>query len=93
MEVSNGSDAWERIQNGGLYGVVLDIKLPGMNGIEILSRMHDMQITIPVVVCTSFSHIEDEFIVRTYPRLKYLVKPISPDQIIEALRELMSTPA
>lgn len=93
LEVSNGDDAWKQIEQGGLYAVILDIKMPGMDGLEILSRMRRKDMNIPVVICTSYSHIEDEFAIRTYPRLKFLVKPCPPDQIIEAIRELVAMPA
>ena len=93
IEVSNGNDAWEQLERGGIYAVILDIKLSGMDGLEILSRMRRKDMNVPVVICTSYSHIEDEFAVRTYPRLKFLVKPCAPDQIIDAIRELVAAPA
>jgi len=89
IEVGTGTEAWEKIQQGGLSAAVLDMKMPGLHGLEVLSHMADKGIQLPVVVCTAYDQLEDEFVVQTHPRLKYLVKPIAPETMIRALRELL----
>ena len=54
----------------------MDIKLPGMSGLEILSRMHDSRMYLPVVICTAIKGVQDEFVVQLYPCLRVLNKPI-----------------
>ena len=36
--VHNGNDAWDYVSDGGYEVVVLDIMMPGMNGIEVLKK-------------------------------------------------------
>ena len=70
--------------------ILLDLKLPKIDGFEVLRRIKSDQRTkiIPVVVLTSSK--EDRDIVESY-RLgvnSYMVKPIDFDQFIECVSEL-----
>lgn len=89
IELGDGQEAWNRLQEGGIDLVVLDMKMPGLHGLEVLSRMVDKQINIPVIVCSAYDQLENEFVVQTHPKLKYLVKPVSPDALVAAVRELL----
>jgi CheY-like chemotaxis protein len=90
IEVGTGTEAWERIQQGGLAAAVLDMKMPGLHGLEVLSHIADKQLGLPVVICTAYDQLEDEFIVQTYPKLKYLVKPIAPETLVNSIKELLA---
>ncbi len=93
MEAGDGISAWKHIREGGLAGAVLDMKIPGYHGLEILSRMVDASIFIPVVICSAYDQLGDEFVVATYPKLKYLVKPVPPEQVVNAMGELIAAEA
>lgn len=93
IECEDGAQAWERIQQGGINAVVLDMKMPGMHGLEVLSNMAAMAEQVPVVVCSAYDQLNDEFVVKSYSKLKYLTKPVAPDRLVAALRELTSQPA
>jgi CheY-like chemotaxis protein len=92
LDAMDGQEAWQMIQNSDISAVILDIKMPKVNGLELLQRMRKQKPVLPVVLVTSFDHVKDEFAVQTYPRLKYLVKPVVPEKIIESLRELGVVP-
>jgi CheY-like chemotaxis protein len=89
VEVGDGEEAFKRLEQGGISLAVLDMKMPGLHGLEILSRMVDRQIRIPVIVCSAYDQLENEFVVQTHQNLKYLVKPVAPDSLIAAARELL----
>jgi len=57
--------------------------------LEVLSRMADKQFRIPVIVCSAYDQLKDEFVVQTYPRLRYLVKPVAPEQLVGSIKELL----
>jgi CheY-like chemotaxis protein len=70
--------------------VLLDLKLPRMNGIEVLRRLRDHPRTrvLPVVVLTS--SIEETDLTECYGlgANSYLRKPVDFDQFMEAVRQL-----
>jgi len=90
VECENGHDAWERLQKGDVALAVLDMKMPGLHGLEILSNMQNKQMQIPIVICSAYDQLQDEFIVKSYPRLRYLVKPVAPETLIAAIKELLA---
>jgi len=89
IEVGDGQEAWDRIKQGGIALVVLDMKMPGLHGLEVLSRMVDNQINLPVICCSAYDQLESEFVIQTHPRLRYLVKPVAAEALVAATRELL----
>jgi two-component system, response regulator len=88
----NGEDAWTMLLNADfLPGVVLlDLKLPKVDGLEVLRRIRTTEKTslLPVVVLTSSS--EDRDIIESYSlgANSYVRKPVDMDQFTEAVCQL-----
>jgi CheY-like chemotaxis protein len=93
IEAGDGHEAWKILQEGGIDLAVLDMKMPGLHGLEVLSRMVDKHITPPVIICSAYDQLKDEFLVASYPRLRYLVKPVAAEALESATRELLEMPA
>ena len=90
LECATGGEAWALIQRGDLALAVLDMKLPGLRGLDILSRLTSTALNLPVVICSACDDLQEEQAVRSYPNLAYLVKPVSPDTLVKTVRELLS---
>ncbi len=71
-EADCGQDAISIVEEGGIDVVVLDIAMPGMDGIETLSRILDINNQIPVVLNTAYSSYKDNFM--TWAADAYVVK-------------------
>lgn len=84
-EAKDGIEAWKQIRTGEIEFLVTDMKMPGYHGLEILGRMLDAGMTTPVVVVSAFDQLENEFVVSTYPKLKFLAKPASPESVAAAV--------
>jgi len=87
MEAGSGKVALQKIHSGNPDLVVLDIKMPDGHGIQILEKMKSENIFIPVIICTAFEGMKEDFVVKTYPNLTYLVKPVSPQQLVQHIRK------
>ena len=90
VEAEDGQDAWRKIRAGGVSCVVLDMKMPGYHGLEVLGRMVESRLVLPVVVVSAFSQLANEFVVATYPKLTFLTKPASPRDVAKAVAEFVS---
>lgn len=57
--VSNGADALVQIERERPTIVYLDMKMPGMNGIETLRKIREKDRTLPVIMITAYGTTED----------------------------------
>lgn len=71
--------------------VVLDVKMPGMSGIEVLRRMRDDRYTsdIPVILISADASEQSELAGLHLGANDYLVKPVSPNVLIVRVRNLI----
>ena len=88
-EAKDGVEAWTQIQSRAVQCVVMDMKMPGYHGLEVLGRMVDANVIIPVVVVSAFDQLANEFVVATYPKLKFLAKPAPPELVVEAVESFL----
>ena len=89
VEAHDGESAWDVIRNGNIDLAVLDMKMPGIHGTELLARMLDQGITPPVVVCSAHDQHRQEAPVTRYPKLRYLVKPVPAEAMEKAVRDML----
>jgi DNA-binding NarL/FixJ family response regulator len=68
--------------------VLMDINLPGMNGIECMRQVKDKMPQTQFMMCTVYDDDEDIFSALESGATGYLLKRTSPAQILEAIRDL-----
>ena len=86
--IGRGEDAPERITQGGFDAVLMDMVLPGIDGIEAIRRIRALQVpfaSIPVIGVSGRS--EDEAAARSAGANAFLIKPVSPRALATALLE------
>ena len=70
--------------------ILLDIKMPGMNGLETLSRLREMEINIPVLMLSMSRDEEDLARALRDGARGYLLKDMNPDELIPALNDALA---
>ena len=84
---TNGRDAVELCRSHDFDIIFLDENMPGLSGLETLSKIKEFNSTIPVIIITKS---EEENIMDMAIGSKiadYLIKPVNPNQIILALKK------
>lgn len=86
--VTNGQDALDEIESNHFDVIFLDESMPGISGLETLSRIRQKNQTIPVVMITKNEeeNVMDEAIGSQID--DYLIKPVKPQQIVLTLKKL-----
>ncbi len=66
--------------------VVLDVKLAGQSGLDVIATLDRERKHVPVILCTAMASVREQFEVKMYPRLAFLPKPVEPARLLHALR-------
>jgi two-component system response regulator QseB len=69
--------------------VILDIGLPGMNGLEVLRALRDQSNRVPVLLLTALGSVTDRVAGLDHGADDYLVKPFDMDELLARLRALV----
>ena len=87
---SSGEEALEMLKSQDVDLVLLDLRMPGMNGIETLHAMRREGISSRVMILTSFETDEDIYRSVQGGAEGYLLKNTSQQEIVEAIRTVHS---
>ncbi len=86
--VYNGIDAVNYLVNGDYDAVILDVMMPGMDGIAVLKKIRDMGINIPVIMLTAKAEIEDKVLGLDSGANDYLTKPFDAKELLARIRAM-----
>ena len=86
--VHNGTDAWSYVSSGSYEVVVLDIMMPGMSGLEVLTKMRRAGNKTPVLMLTAKAEIEDRVAGLDAGADDYLPKPFATSELSARVRAL-----
>jgi len=70
--------------------ILLDLRMPDMDGLAVLNRLRAMGLTIPVVMLTTSSEERDLVQSLRSGAKGYLLKDMEPDALLSSLREILS---
>lgn len=73
--------------------VLLDMRLPGMDGIEVLDGLKKIDDSVPVVMITGYGHIQSAVDVMKLGASEYLQKPFENAQLVETVKRFAHGPA
>ncbi len=80
-DVEDGQAALERLAEGGYQVAFLDIRMPGLTGLELLDRLRTMGSDVAVVIITAQNTFENAVEAMKRGALDYLVKPFGMSDV------------
>ena len=89
LEAQNGIEALALIDSAPIDLIILDIKMPGMDGITFLEALQQKQGRLPKIIILSgyFEYTYAQTALR-YGVTDYLLKPIQPDELLSTLERI-----
>jgi DNA-binding NtrC family response regulator len=86
---ASGAEALEALEGTRFEVAVVDIKMPGMDGLQLQERMGRIDPDMAVIIITAFASVETA--VRSLKRgaFDYLTKPIDPDELSHLIRRAL----
>ncbi len=88
VSTTNGLDALQRILNDKPSLVVLDLMLPGMDGLEVCRRVR-AQADIPIIMLTARSDDIDKIVGLELGADDYLTKPFNPRELVARIKAIL----
>lgn len=87
--VSNGEDAFAYASTEEYDGLVLDIMMPDLNGIQVVQKLRKQKITTPVLFLTARTEIEQRVEGLDAGADDYLPKPFSTSELLARVRAML----
>ncbi len=84
--VANGELAVEHIRHYAVDLIVLDLKMPGMNGLDVVQVVNQLSPDTEIILLTAFGSMESAVEALRQRVHDYLLKPASPHQILESVK-------
>ena len=89
-QAGNGKQALERVRRQAFDLVLLDVWMPGMDGLELLTRLRDEPSRPRVVVMTADDASETLLHAIRQRAYRFLSKPVEPKQLLEVVRSVLA---
>lgn len=86
---NNGRDALRTIEDADLDLVITDVKMPGMSGMELLSRSRELKRDLPVIVMTAYGTIEMAVEAMKQNAYDYITKPFQNEELKITIRKAL----
>ncbi len=77
----SGEEALEKIKNNGYDLVLLDLKLPGIDGMEVLRKVRSFNKKIKILIITAHGTVENAVEAMKLGAVDFIQKPFTPDEI------------
>ena len=87
-EVSSGEDAWAVLSQGNIDIVLTDIKMPGMDGLELSKRIHEEMPNIKIIIYSGHSDFQYARQAVSLGVSEYLVKTVKSEELLDALQKV-----
>ncbi len=87
--ISTGSEALEYAMTGAYDALVLDIMMPGLDGLEVLKRLRSSGVNTPVLFLSARSEVEQRVEGLNAGADDYLPKPFATEELIARVRAML----
>jgi two-component system nitrogen regulation response regulator NtrX len=87
MAAGSGQEALAVVERESPDLVFLDIKMPGLDGLEVLGRLRAINDTLPVVIISAHGTAATALEAGRLGAFRFIEKPLSKDYILDAIRE------
>ncbi|UCG38467.1 MAG: response regulator [bacterium] len=87
ITAADGEEALRKLRKDGPDLVTLDIRMPGMDGIEVLHRIREMDKKIPVIMSTAYGEYRHDF--NVWASDAYVIKTANLDELKAHIKRLL----
>jgi two-component system OmpR family response regulator len=90
VEASSGEKALERLLEHSFGLAILDMRMPGMDGLELLAKIRENRISVPAMIVTAYSDVPHAVKAMKLGAIDFLQKPLIPEDLRAVVGEILS---
>jgi DNA-binding response OmpR family regulator len=87
ITAADGEEALRKVRRDKPDLITLDIRMPGMDGIEVLHRIREMDKEIPVIMSTAYGEYRSDF--KVWASDAYVIKTANLGELKETIKRLL----
>jgi len=85
----DGLDALRHLDDGAFDLMIVDLKMPGMDGISLQRRVREIDPNATIVILTAFASVETAVEALKMGAFDYVTKPVDPDELSHTVRRAL----
>src|SRR5580704_17321806 len=89
VEASSGREGLGALAEYLFALAILDIRMPGMDGLELLAEMRKNEIKVPALIVTAYSDVPNAVKAMKLGTIDFLQKPLRPDDLRSIVAEIL----
>ena len=89
VTVSSGEEAAERLETDRFDLLISDLKMPGLNGQELLKKAKSVNPNLPCILLTAYGTVDSAVAAMKEGAYDYLTKPVNNDEIILTVKKAL----
>jgi two-component system response regulator AtoC len=93
VTAADGAEARARLESEAFDGLVLDLRMPRVDGLAVLAWLQESGPAVPTIVISAYGDVQDAVRAMKLGARDYLVKPFDPEELMLRLRRLLAEKA
>jgi RNA polymerase sigma factor (sigma-70 family) len=85
----NARDFLEEFDAGRPGCLVLDVRMPGMSGLELQEKLHEMHSSLPIIIITGYGEVPMVVRAMQAGALDFISKPYYPSALLERIQQAL----
>ena len=89
FEAGSAALALEELLQRSFAIAILDMRMPGMDGLQLLAKMREVGITVPAMIVTAYSDVPHAVKAMKLGAIDFLQKPLRPEDLRRIVAEIL----
>src|SRR5580658_392025 len=89
FEARSGEQAVQLLATHSFALAILDVRMPGMDGLDLLAKMREVGIGVPAMIVTAYSDVPHAVLAMKLGAIDFLQKPLRPEELRRIVAEII----
>lgn len=87
----DGEEAYELFKNSDVDLIITDIKMPKLNGIDLVKKIRKSNTNIQIIIISAYTEVEYMLEAIELSLIRYIIKPVTETKLLQALEKFLAS--